>query len=322
MNDELLAGDTGQKVYISYSRADKLFVDELSRELKSAGFNLIYDDSLTPRQYWNESLSSYLTEADFCVVILSEASSTSASVMSEIGWVLGLGKSGEGPKLLPVVIDNMDVPAPIAHIQAIFGNRQRPTQVSASIMQAIAFLTGQNKAKAIENKEQQDRINTQAASFVEISLTRLEKSERTYRWLGYLAYLISMATTVLGVVLSIKWAQLLVPSESINALISSALHTIVVIGFLSAVIRMAFVLGKSFTVEAIRYSDRIHAMRFGEFYIKGYGGSDWLEVKEAFQHWNIDRGSVFGGQVANDIDPQILTTIASIISSAKLSAKK
>jgi hypothetical protein len=59
-------------------------------------------------------------------------------------------------------------------------------------------------------------------------------------------------------------------------------------------------------VEALRNADRRHAISFGEFYLRARGASiDWSEVKDAFQHWNIDKGSQFIGQQTSDLDPQV-----------------
>jgi hypothetical protein len=52
----------------------------------------------------------------------------------------------------------------------------------------------------------------------------------------------------------------------------------------------------------------MHAIRFGDFYLNAFGEKvEWSELKEAFQHWNIDRLSTFSGLDASQIDPQILT---------------
>jgi hypothetical protein len=70
-------------------------------------------------------------------------------------------------------------------------------------------------------------------------------------------------------------------------------------------------------VEALRTGDRRHAIRFGEFYLKAYGeNTTWEEIKEAFQHWNIDIGSSFINQTAADVDPNILQTIVTLAKTA------
>lgn len=62
-------------------------------------------------------------------------------------------------------------------------------------------------------------------------------------------------------------------------------------------------------VEALRNADRSHAISFGEFYLNAFGEDlEWKEVKEAFQHWNIDRGSSFLTQDSAQFDPKLFET--------------
>lgn len=89
-------------------------------------------------------------------------------------------------------------------------------------------------------------------------------------------------------------------------MIELAISAVIVIGLLVALAKYAFTLGKSFMVEALRNADRRHAISFGEFYLRAFGANaDWKEVKDAFQHWNIDKGSHFLGQNNAEFDPQI-----------------
>jgi hypothetical protein len=88
---------------------------------------------------------------------------------------------------------------------------------------------------------------------------------------------------------------------------------VTVIGFLGACSRYAFSLGKSYISECLKAADRIHAIRFGQFYLQAFGTkANWSELKEVFQYWNIDRSSTFSTLDASQIDPQILSLIGSI----------
>jgi len=59
--------------------------------------------------------------------------------------------------------------------------------------------------------------------------------------------------------------------------------------------------------EALKSADRIHAISFGKFYLKVYGArATWPEVREAFQHWNIDRTSVFSSLGTTEFDPKLM----------------
>ena len=71
-------------------------------------------------------------------------------------------------------------------------------------------------------------------------------------------------------------------------------------------------------VEAIRNSDRIHAISFGEFYLNAYGKvATRDEVREVFGKWNIDNGSSFISQSPKDYDPQILENLVLAVEALK-----
>ena len=98
-----------------------------------------------------------------------------------------------------------------------------------------------------------------------------------------------------------------------ESIILVALKTIVVIGLLSACAKYAFVLGKSYSSESLKSSDRIHAIRFGEFYLRAFGDKTrWDELKEVFQHWNIDRNSSFSTLDVSQFDPKIVESLLDV----------
>lgn len=73
--------------------------------------------------------------------------------------------------------------------------------------------------------------------------------------------------------------------------------------------------------EALKSSDRIHAIQFGKFFLRAYGSkANSTEIREVFQHWNIDRTSTFSSLDAAQIDPQIVSMVVQIVSA--ISGKK
>ena len=68
-----------------------------------------------------------------------------------------------------------------------------------------------------------------------------------------------------------------------------------------------FTLAKSFMVEAIRCTDRIHAISFGLFYISAFDEKVTRdEVMKIFSNWNIDNGATsFRSQTSEDYDPKL-----------------
>ena len=94
-------------------------------------------------------------------------------------------------------------------------------------------------------------------------------------------------------------------------------------GLRIAIAKFSFTLGKSYMVESLRNADLSHAIPFGEFYLKSFGAnSDWSELKEAFQHWNIDSGSVFSEQQSADFDPKLIETASTLAKVMVDSSKK
>ena len=62
--------------------------------------------------------------------------------------------------------------------------------------------------------------------------------------------------------------------------------------------------------EAFKNSDRMHAISFGEFYLNAFSErTNWEELKEVFQHWNMDKNSSFASQSAKDFDPQFFEKV-------------
>lgn len=89
--------------------------------------------------------------------------------------------------------------------------------------------------------------------------------------------------------------------------------TVIVASTLVALSKFCFTLGKSFMVESLRNSNRIHAISFGRFYLKvNKENIEWSDIKDAFQYWNIDSGSSFTSQSSKEYDPDVLSKIVEI----------
>lgn len=101
--------------------------------------------------------------------------------------------------------------------------------------------------------------------------------------------------------------QYLTPKDAMNLSILGLVQyfgeILVISGLTVALSRFLFLLGKSFMVEAIRCSDRAHAISLGRLYLKFYKNKfEWSELKDVLQSWNIDQGSAFRNLDAKDIE--------------------
>jgi hypothetical protein len=102
---------TQSRVFISHSSKDKPFVRKLVTELKKHQLNVWFDeqeinvgDSIVSR------ISGGLRDADYLVVVLSESSVASPWVQAELNSALMDQISGQGTAVLPVLIENCDIP--------------------------------------------------------------------------------------------------------------------------------------------------------------------------------------------------------------------
>jgi hypothetical protein len=94
----------------------------------------------------------------------------------------------------------------------------------------------------------------------------------------------------------------------------SIASSLIVLALLVAMARFWFVMGKSCMVESIRNSNRRHAISFGQFYLRAFHDQvTWPDAKDAFRAWNIDIGSWFLKQNADDIDPQLLEHVEAML---------
>lgn len=295
-------------VFLSFSSRDLNFAESLRRNLNELGHTTwAFDEQLTPGELWQDVIMSRLKEVDALVVILSEASSKSAWIHHELGVAVAYAKERGRPLIIPVVLGNVDLPAPLAQFHGIFSPDGDAEETAVKLAEGLERLSGIQLAKEEKQKEAQQNVESSAAVFIQKSMNELKSRESTYQRWAYVWYSVAYLTLLITVAFGVWRVLVTGPSTtSWPALVELAVTGIIVVGLLIALAKYAFSLGKSFMVEALRNADRRHAISFGEFYLRARGATiDWNEVKDAFQHWNIDKGSQFIGQQSSDFDPQI-----------------
>src|SRR5262245_57736472 len=100
------------RVFISYSRDDLDFADQLGAALRFYGFETTIDrHAITGGEEWKQRLGSLIREADTVVFVLSPSSAGSTTCAWEVDEAVRLGK-----RIIPVVcreIDNVAPPQPL-----------------------------------------------------------------------------------------------------------------------------------------------------------------------------------------------------------------
>lgn len=159
-------------------------------------------------------------------------------------------------------------------------------------------------------------IETDGYTYLDDTIKDLNQKVKMNKILAYLTYFGSF-TFLIGILVFSVIRYILI-NDAINldvlGLIQYCGEIVVISGLAVAISRFLFLLGKSFMVEAIRCSDRAHAIGLGRLYLQLFKNKfEWSELKDVLQSWNIDQGSAFRNLDAKDIEVGGLEQILSAL---------
>lgn len=286
----------------------------MSAGLSELGHELGSDEFLKPGADLRVEVQKHLAQADAVVFLVTENSVRSQSVILEISAALAYSREHGGGGVIPVSFDNVELPEIIQHIRAIPADRDNLAKAVRSISDAVGYLVGVAIARAEKESARRAFLEKVAEEYIDKSQRSLEARERSYRFQANVWYAASCAVLLFGVSLGVARLRFLDQrGTDLYSLLEVLVLAGVIVGLIVAIAKFCFTSGKSCMVESLRNADRRHAISFGEFYLKSFGReADWGELKDAFQHWNIDSGSAFGSQSVSDFDPKLLEAVAAL----------
>ncbi len=312
------------KIFISHTVSEEEYVRSLTNTLVAMGHEVVKPEfgagaSIETR------LTKVISAVDVVIFLLSSESANRPWVLYEIGIATAYAVERDRPLLLPLVLGDLeirDIPPPLHSVVAI--KVTKVEELGFEVPIALARLLGQQAAKEEEKREAGQRVRQTAADFIKGSIVDLGKRERTYRRSAYVWYALGYVSLVLGAIIAFWRAARGINSQTDwTSVVQLGLLMLVTIGLLIALAKFSFILGKAFAVEALRNSDRMHAIRFGEFYLNAFPEkADWSEVKEVFQHWNIDPGSSFREQKASEFDPELIQKAIDLLRLVRLEGRQ
>ena len=304
------------RIYISHTRGDQDFATLLADRLKQAGYEIL-SPSAEPvlGAPISEKIDACIQQqSDIVILLFSEHSSSNMASHHELGYAIGTGSA-----ILPVRVHDVDLPENLARTVFIDAVGRSDDEILSQVQETVALILAQRSKSRAKRAEIQARVENSAETYIRNSLTELTEHERRYRHTSYILYAVSFATVIFAVASlglrlhtdsahSLDWQRLIQQTFSLTLFLAFA--------FIVVTAKFTFTLAKSFMVESLRNADRIHAIKFGEFYLKAFGEqAEWAQVKEAFQHWNIDMGSDFIRQDVKQIDPEIHQKFIELIKS-------
>ena len=103
------------RVFISHSSKDKAFVEALVEQLKEAGVETWFDaHQLQPGDSIVQGIQDGLSDSDYLVVVISHNSVASKWVQAELNAAFMRAIEGKGTTLIPIRIDDAELPPLIA----------------------------------------------------------------------------------------------------------------------------------------------------------------------------------------------------------------
>lgn len=178
------------------------------------------------------------------------------------------------------------------------------------------------KEKARYAEESLKRVQANATTYVTQALTALDSAANRYQ--SFSAYwslggVLALASGI-GVAAYFGMVGLSEPNGGRQLdwahVVFFTFKGLVLIGLFIALAKYCFVYSQSFMHEALKSTERKHAINFGQFYLESYGvNADWSQIKEAFEHWNISPSSSFVRSDAETFDPKVMDRIAQLVES-------
>jgi hypothetical protein len=138
------------KIFISFSYSNTKFVDKLTYELTQRGFGILRaDHALMAGDVVNEKITELLYEADFLIVIISNKSIQSESVLNETVFF-----KERGQKIFPLLIEKIEQSSKLSDILGEIQFVSFTTNFNEGLKKLIYSL--EENATKIRNKQKRN----------------------------------------------------------------------------------------------------------------------------------------------------------------------
>lgn len=305
-------------IYLSYSSKDGELGDKLYDKLKHNGQDVFSAYTVTSATRMRKQI-----EADVYIFLVTKNFSDDPLTHNDMMAALPLeGMENLEKLVLPVVFSGAALPTELQsylYLAAEISNPDETNDIDDLCIQVLQALEKiklnkeQKKATAIEVNA---KLEKDFSDFLTPAKEKLRNNEKQNKKLAYACYCMAALILILSISISIFKTCKIFSFDSWQQSIAELSGLALILALLISLSRLSFTMGKSFMVESIRNSDRLHAISFGESFLKAYGNdASREEIREVFSDWNIDSGAAFPTQSSQEYDPQI--NLASILSTIK-----
>ena len=319
------------------------FVNNLENRLYDSGFNQIELSSTSGLP----KVQDVITAADIFIYILDDESVADPSFLAELATVKSYAES-DSKKLAITILTGLTNNYAMSKPYLAKNNVNLSIHNELSVKEAIdatvfiiqSFM-GRQLAYSKNEKANSEKIESSTDDFVNDTKKELEGREFWLKVTAYVCFALGLIAIIIGIWLVFKFADeglsvfvknlkddkgaITVQTLDWSLVVYNAVKSILIITLLIAASKYCFNLAKSFMVEALKLSDRVHAINFGRFYLRVFSkkGIESKEFIDVFRDWNINnQNSAFSAQNFNDYDPKILEKMTDALSKITDAVKK
>jgi len=149
-------------IAFSFAGEDREYVERLANLLRRRGVKVFYDE-WERSELWGKDLFQYLdaiyrTAARYCVVFISEAYTKKAWAHHELKSAQARAFEGDSDYILPIRLDDSDLPGMRSTVGYIDGRKVPVSQVCELIMAKLGVESKWNIAEMLESDDDEDRL--------------------------------------------------------------------------------------------------------------------------------------------------------------------
>lgn len=281
---------------------------------------------LDRRKQWTDRVRSMERDLEHTRVVAGDATSTLFEERKRL-----LGDMEEAIRAKEEVLRNFEREAQMKqahyeHLSIDARKRLEKLQEHLAVQQSQieererALAMRQAEFEEVNRRQVQERIEVKVPEYVAAAVRVLDEREILYRRKAALWSL--QGTTVLIVAIAAAIAISLFGSGIGDSLSTLSWQTLLFVSFKGLVVlsvlglwaKHAFTVSNAYMHEAIKRSDRAHAINFGKLYLEIYGNSvDRKELINIFENWNIASESAFAKASPASFEPQVVEKFATAL---------
>lgn len=270
-------------IFISYSHADSVFALRLSSVLETDGYDVFVDNKIPIGNNIYKDIGEGIAKADVVIPIISPNSNNSTFVRNETVSMLSFFDKGKMPLVIPIVIGkDTSIPIEISRFNYLvipyddessaFSHLKDSKTISKLNEElendainnvrliAAAHYEKINKAKE-EKLKSETKVKHELSKYIEGVFSTLRENEKRNKKAAFWYYGISIFSLLATIiVISLMLYQLDLEEILFERLIVLGIISLIIAVILVSLSKLLFTLAKSFMVESIRCSDRIHAI--------------------------------------------------------------